>query len=403
MRTTLFAAALGAAALLGAIAPASAQRTDPCAGPITFGTTISATGTNSTLSDRWMKMTEIFEEEFNRMAGGVALSGCGGKKVPIKFVMYDDQSVPATAVSLYEKMATVDRVDLFVGPDWSTHGFPVSQIFEKYKTPSVMSNVATPRVYEQGFKYITGLAFHANTWSQNYFESLKNVNPQPKSVFWIVHDNLIAKTVYEIHKPIAEKQGIKTVGEEIFAPTTRDFTGIILKIRAAKPDIIYISSFDAVSVPLVQQMRQLRVTAMDVHHIMATGSLARQINLEGVTGELYWHEGIKGPYSDIALKVLERAEIKLFDYLWTGGRLDSYFVMIQAIEKVGKLDREAIATALRAPGAKWKRPGGEFEFDAGGLSKIVAFTHQIQNGAPVIIAPAAQATGTIKWPSPTWQ
>ena len=55
----------------------------------------------------------------------------------------DDQSIAATAVSLYEKLATVDNVDLFVGPDWSSHGFPVSQIFEKYKIPSVMSNVAT--------------------------------------------------------------------------------------------------------------------------------------------------------------------------------------------------------------------------------------------------------------------
>ena len=32
-----------------------------------------------------------------------------------------------------QKLATVDNVDLFVGPDWSSHGFPVSQIFEKYK------------------------------------------------------------------------------------------------------------------------------------------------------------------------------------------------------------------------------------------------------------------------------
>ena len=56
--------------------------------------------------------------------------------------------------------------DLFVGPDWSTHGFPVSQVFEKYKIPSVMSNVATPKLYQSGFHYISGMALDAATMSK---------------------------------------------------------------------------------------------------------------------------------------------------------------------------------------------------------------------------------------------
>src|SRR5690606_37860780 len=181
---------------------------------------------------------------------------------------YDDQSVPATAVNLYEKLATVDNVDLFVGPDWSSHGFPVSQVFEKYKIPSVMSNVSAPKVYQSGFKYISGLALDASTWSKNYFDMLATVNPKPKSIFWIVQDNLATKTVHETNRAFADKLGLKTVGSETFANATRNFSGIILKVKAAKPDIIYIASFDAVSVPLLQQMRQLQVHAMGVHHIM---------------------------------------------------------------------------------------------------------------------------------------
>jgi ABC-type branched-subunit amino acid transport system substrate-binding protein len=389
----------GLAALLAGAMPAMAQ--DKCKGEIVFGTTMSLTGPFSTLADSWKRLTEVFQEEYNK-DGGVELKACK-KKVPIKFVIYDDQSVAATAVALYERMATVDKVDLFVGPDWSSHGFPVSQVFEKHKIPSVMSNVATPNVYERGFKYIAGVALHAGTWSKNYFEMLQTVTPKPQSIFWVVHDNLVTKTIHNIHKSVAEKAGLKTVGEDIFAGTTKDFTGVVLKIRAAKPDVIYISSFDNVSVPLMQQMRQLQVKAMDVHHIMANGAMARQANLEGVTGEIYWHEGIKGPYSDLANRVLTRANVKIFDYLWTGGRIDSYLMMLQAIERVGELDRDKIAEELRKPGAVWKRPGGEFKLGAGGLSEIVAFTHQMQNGQPVVVWPKAQATGQLKWPSPSWQ
>jgi branched-chain amino acid transport system substrate-binding protein len=110
------------------------------------------------------------------------------------------------------------------------------------------------------------------------------------------------------------------------AGSTRNFSGIVLKIKAAQPDLIFISAFDAVSVPLLQQMRQLQVKAMDVHHIMASGSLARQADLEGVTGEIFWHEGIKGPYTELASAVLKAADIKIFDYVWTVGRMDSYLV-----------------------------------------------------------------------------
>src|SRR6185295_10693472 len=147
--------ALGAALAAGAAEPAAAKL-NSCDGPIVLGTTISVTGIFSSLAGSWDKMTEMFEKELNK-SGGVFVSSCN-KKLPIKIIFYDDQSVAATAVSLYEKLATVDNVDLFVGPDWSSHGFPVSQVFEKYKIPSVMSNVATPKIYESGFKYISGMA-----------------------------------------------------------------------------------------------------------------------------------------------------------------------------------------------------------------------------------------------------
>jgi ABC-type branched-subunit amino acid transport system substrate-binding protein len=392
--------AIGAVLAAGVASP-TAAKLNSCDGPIVLGTTISVTGVFSSLAGRWDKMTEMFEKELNK-AGGVFLSSCN-KKLPIKILFYDDQSTAATAVSLYEKMATVDNVDLFLGPDWSSHGFPVSQVFEKYKIPSVMSNVATPKVYESGFHYISGMALDARTWSKNYFEMLSKMNPKPKSIFWIVQDNLVTKAVHETNKKYADELGLKDLGTEVFASTTRNFSGVILKVKAAQPDIIFVSSFDAVSVPLIQQMRQLQVKAMDVHHIMANGSLARQADLNGVTGEIYWHEGINGPYADFARTVLKDADIKVFDYLWTLGRMDAYLVMMQAIERAGAVDREKVAAELHKPGATWKRVGGEFKFSEGGLSQIVSYTHQMQKGEPVVVWPPEQATGKIIWPSPSWQ
>ena len=96
-------------------------------------------------------------------------------------------------------------------------------------------------------------------------------------------------------------------------------------VQNAKADIVYISAYDNASVPLVQQMRQLKVRAMDVHHTMLTGSLARQVgaDIDGMTGELSWYPGIKGAYSDLVETVMKRSDVTMFDYIWTLGRLTS--------------------------------------------------------------------------------
>src|SRR5262249_1760407 len=150
-------------------------------------------------------------------------------------------------------------------------------------------------------------------WSERYFDMLDKVNPKPKTIFFVVHDNPVMKAIADVWSKKAESKGLALAGKETFPADMKDFSAIVLKIRAAKPDIVYIASFDNVSGPLVQQMRQQRVRAMDVHHTMLTGALARQIgnDLEGTTGELAWYPGIKGAYSDLVTRVLQRSKVDM--------------------------------------------------------------------------------------------
>ena len=373
-----------------------------CSDPILLGTTISETGPFSTLADRWRKLTEVFAEEVNK-TGGVMVKSCG-KKLPLKFVIYDDQSVPATALQLYEKMATVDNVDFFVGPDWSSLGGPVPPIADKHKIPMVMANVATPSVYERGLKYIWGTPFPVvPNWSARYCDMITKVSPQPQSIYFITHDNPVMKGISATWIKKAEAQGLKVLGNETFSPEMKDFTALIAKVRAAKADIVYIASYDTASVPLVQQMRQLRVRAMDVHHTMLTGALFRQVgkDIEGMTGELSWYPGVKGDYSDLVETVMKRSDVTMFDYIWTLGRLTSYLTMVQAIEKAGVVDRERVKEALFK--GTFKSPAGDVTFDEKGFPNTGAFTVQMQNGKVNVVWPPEVATGKLIWPSPTWQ
>ena len=393
-------AAAAATSLLASL-PATAKL-NSCDGPIVFGTTLSETGPFSTLADRWRKMTEVFAEEINK-SGGIAVKACN-KKLPLQFVIYDDQSVPATAVQLYEKMATVDKVDFFVGPDWSSIGGPVPPIADKYQIPMVMANVATPALYDRGLKYTWGTPFPVvPNWSTRYFDMLTKVSPKPQSIYFITHDNPVMKGITATWSKKAEAQGLKVLGNETFSPELKDFTALIAKVRAAKADVVYISSYDNASVPLVQQMRQLKVRAMDVHHTMLTGALARQVgaDIEGMTGELSWYPGVKGAYSELVETVMQRSNVTMFDYIWTLGRLTSYLAMVQGIEKAGVVDREKVREALFK--ATIKSPAGGVTFDERGFPNTGAFTVQMQNGKVNVVWPPEIATGKLAWPSPSWQ
>ena len=211
------------------------------------------------------------------------------------------------------------------------------------------------------------------------------------------------KAITSVWSKKAESQGMKIVGMETFSPELKDFTALIAKVRAASPDIVYISSFDNASVPLVQQMRQLKVRAMDVHHTMLTGALQRQTgaDVEGMTGELSWYPGIKGPYSELVETVMKRSDVTMFDYIWTLGRLTSYLAMIQGIEKAGAVDREKVKAALYK--ATIKAPSGDVTFDERGFPNTGAFTIQLQDGKVKVVWPPEVATGKVIWPSPTWQ
>lgn len=397
----IIALAAAAASTVLASLP-TAAKLNSCDGPIVFGTTLSETGPFSTLADRWRKMTEVFAEEINK-SGGIAVKACN-KKLPLQFVIYDDQSVPATAVQLYEKMATVDKVDFFVGPDWSSIGGPVPPIADKYQIPMVMANVATPALYDRGLKYTWGTPFPVvPNWSTRYFDMLTQVSPKPQSIYFITHDNPVMKGITATWSKKAEAQGLKVLGNETFSPELKDFTALIAKVRAAKADVIYISAYDNASVPLVQQMRQLKVRAMDVHHTMLTGALARQVgaDIEGMTGELSWYPGVKGAYSELVETVMQRSNVTMFDYIWTLGRLTSYLAMVQGIEKAGVVDREKVREALFK--ATIKSPAGDVTFDERGFPNTGAFTVQMQNGKVNVVWPPEVATSKLAWPSPSWQ
>src|SRR5262245_16191123 len=85
----------------------------PAGQPIRIGGTLALTGPLAPTALLHKMAGEIYVEELNK--------GNGLLGRPVEWVLLDDQSKPDLTRSLYEKLITVDKVDLIIGP-YATSG-----------------------------------------------------------------------------------------------------------------------------------------------------------------------------------------------------------------------------------------------------------------------------------------
>ena len=118
------------AALASAVAPVAEAQP-----PIRIGASLSQTGVYAAFGQNQLRGYQLCVKHMNDK-GGVL-----GRK--LELVLYDDGSDPATAVRLYEKLITQDKVDLVLSPNTSTIVDAVADVTEKHRLP--MMTHARPR------------------------------------------------------------------------------------------------------------------------------------------------------------------------------------------------------------------------------------------------------------------
>src|SRR5882672_10650729 len=115
-------------------------------GPIRLGASLSLTGTYAKLGKNQHEGYQLCIKELN------AKGGLLGRKLDL--VVYDDQSMPPTAVRLYEKLITEDKVDAVMGPYSSPVSEAAANVTEKYKKVMVAPLAATTSIFKKGRKYM---------------------------------------------------------------------------------------------------------------------------------------------------------------------------------------------------------------------------------------------------------
>jgi branched-chain amino acid transport system substrate-binding protein len=184
--------------------------------------------------------------------------GLLGRKVSLKFL--DDQSSADRVVSDYEQLIGKDKVDLVFGPFSTRLVIPAARVAEEYGMLFVEPAGAAKKVFEQGFKNLFYAAPAVATDHYNHLARYLLALPEatrPKTAAYASMDDPFAQgTAYGL-KDKLEAGGIKTLVNEVYPPSTTDFSSIAAKIAASKADIVVGGSQYQDGVNLIVALQQL--------------------------------------------------------------------------------------------------------------------------------------------------
>jgi len=367
---------------------------------ILIGGTIAQSGPMSAEVGPFKRIMDAWADMVNER-GGLFVRAYG-KKLPIKFVVYDDASKQDNAIKFYERLVTVDKVHLLIGPYSSPLTFAASTVAEKHGLPMVAAEANSTAIFNRGFKWLVGVIDDGPKWSNHYFDMLQ-AEGKAKSIGFVIQDTLHAKEVGSGAVPKAREIGLEVVFEETVQANATDFTPIITKLKTVIPDIVYVSAFPPFAIGFYKQALELGLNPREyhiIHHGAAFRNAVGGASADYVTGENYWMPGITYGNPKAFEELLKRTSTRVEDYPWASIHMFAFEAIQAAIEQANSLEPEAFLTALR--GLDIMTIGGRLRFDAKtGQGTLNPFPTQLQNGAYVTLWPKDIATGPHIYPRPS--
>jgi branched-chain amino acid transport system substrate-binding protein len=364
-------------------------------GPIRIGASLSLTGTYAALGQNQQRGYQLCVKHVNERGGVLSRK--------IEFVFYDDQSEPGTAVRLYEKLITQDKVDVVLGPYSSPITEAAANVNEKYKMPMVAPQASTTSIFKKGRKFI----FMVTSPAEVYLEGLLDMAGRNglKTVALINEDTLFPKATVDGTVELAKKKGLRVVFTEAYPKGNTDFSAILTKVRAANPDVLGAATYFDDAVAITRQMKELNVNPK-MYAVTVGGDLPKfhellGKNAEFIYGASQWepvlpYPGIK-EFVESYTKEFPGADLSYH----SAGGYGGCQVLVEAIRRAGSLNGEKLRDAIL--NLSMKTVYGDYKVDQDGFQiahKMVMF--QWQDGKKVIVWPDDVAAGKARVPTPPW-
>jgi branched-chain amino acid transport system substrate-binding protein len=374
--------AISGLALAGLFAAAPAGAADKV---VKIGITLPLTGADADDATLIKNGAVLAIEEANAK-GGVA-----GYK--IETVIYDSgtatagQYDPAQAATNTKKLVSDPMVVANVGPQMSGEGKAMTPILSEADlatiTPSSTNpDITNPRMAAQ-FKP-KGRAIYFRTVTTDAFQGPNMANYlaqvlKMKSVYVLDDSGTYGVGIADAFQKQAEKIGVKILGRDQLNPKEADYTTVLTKIKALKPDIMYYGGVAQAGVKLAKEAYDIIPDMIKAGGDGVQG--ASFLKGVGFPAADHWYCTNASPHmiedpavQDWLKRFQDRFKTQPNDYALTA--YDGALVIIDAIKRVveshQEVNRSTVRDAMQATSLKTLQ--GEITFDANGdlVSKVVS-------------------------------
>lgn len=352
--------------------------------------------------------------------------GLWGKK--IEFVK-GDTATNESAISEMERLITKEGLDLIAGGYSSSRAYAASVINEKYKKVYWISTSGAENITKRGFKYLFRYNAPTNVYAKILVDFARDkvapaLGKKPEDLrLAIIHeDSLWGTSVSGSQAEAISKLGLKMVLKESYSNKTLDLSPLIMKLRAAQPDVIFPTGYVNDTHLFWRQCKELDFnfpilleSGSTIGHPEWLKAFGKDVNgtvtlaLQPVSPSILSPKGVeiqkeclkrfaekfKAPNpGNLQLLAFEPAYILFSEVLPMAGSLDPEKVREAAL----KLNR-SWKDSVTGIGCRYAPPGDPM---AGQNVEATQIVNQWQNEKLVALYPDRLAVGKLQIPMPTW-
>ncbi len=368
---------------------------------MTVGFSMSLTGKYAPGAAGQMQAYQLWLDVVNQN-GGIYVKKYG-KKLPVKFVYYDDKSSADTAVRVYEKLITKDKVDVLLSPYGTSIHFAVAPLAERYKVPIVGSTAASVKLRDiksRYFWFITSCV--PDRQMKALVDLLKYLNI--KNIAIIYAQELFPRENLQFLDPYVKKAGFNVVLKKDYPMGAKDLTTLLSEVKGKKPHAVIALCYPAGAFTITTQAQEVGLNPDFLFELVGPAVVVFGPKFgaatEGIATMGHWSPKGKWPgakeFYDRYVAKFKRKP----DYLNSVLSYTECQIVQQAIEAVGSFDREKLRNYIA--NHEFETINGPIKFAGLENTKTPSMILQWQKGELEIIWPKETATAKPLYPKPPW-
>ena len=350
---------------------------------------VELSGGGATAGTNFKNGVELAVREIN------ANGGILGKK--IQTTTADTQSNPGVAKGLTQK-AIDDNVFAIFGPVFSGSIMVSMAESRRAEVPNFTGGEAAS-ITEQGNPYVFRTSFTQATAMPKVARYISE-QAKIKSIAVIYVNNDFGKGGMDSIRKALANSPTKILSEISTEPGQVDFSAAVLRAKQSNADAVFAYSNEEESARLLRELRKQGWTKPIIGETTLTGQKVIELAGDAANGAIA-HVGLTVDAPVPAIRAFKAKFEKEYKYISDHNGMKGYsgvYVLKAAIEKAGKLDRKAVAEAMKGLKVNTdKYPGALMytEFDNKGDLDRMSFMVEVKNGKQEVIdmvPPLGQAT-----------